>query len=81
MKDMIIEWIVDIVLRNLEPHVIRELARKLQCVMAPIVREHKDEIFARLHAKALETDTVIDDAVYQALDAFIDQLLPETCEA
>lgn len=80
MKDLIIDWIISMVLKQLEPQMIRELARKLECFALPVVRDYKDEIFRRLHEKALETDTILDDSFYAAVDIFIDELLPRpTC--
>lgn len=80
MKELIIQMIVEFLLKQLTKANVEKLAHQIQCYMVPVIRKHKDEIIDRLKAKAKETKTPIDDAAYVALDVFFEAFLPDTSQ-
>jgi hypothetical protein len=80
MKDWLIGIVVEFLLKQLTQKNVEKLANQIQCFLVPVVRAQKDEIIAKLKAKAKETATPIDDAAYLALDVFFEAFLPDTSQ-
>lgn len=77
MKDWILGMIVKWLLAMISNGTIETIVAGIKGYVVPLVRKHKDELFARLKKEAAETETKVDDAWYAWLDALIDAFLPD----
>lgn len=76
MKDWILNFIVEMILKAITDDKIEDLAEKVKSFLIPFMQDQKNELLAALMAKAAQTDTEIDDAVYHALGVFLDAFIP-----
>jgi DNA-binding ferritin-like protein (Dps family) len=78
MKDWIIKKLVEWLASNLTEEIVKEWADKAKQVIAPKLREWADLIVEKCREEAAKTDTTIDDVACDALEVFLDALLPDT---
>jgi hypothetical protein len=81
MKEWLLNLIVEFILKAISDDKIQDLASQIKSVMIPFLREQKDALISRLMQKAAATNTPIDDAVYHALDVFLDSFIPKESDA
>lgn len=73
--EKLLQWLID----NLTAERLGEWAQAFKDMICPWLRKAKDELIAQLRQAAADTETQIDDAAVNALDKFLDALLPD-CE-
>ncbi len=77
MKDWIINWIVEVILKALSEDKIEHVAQSMQAFIIPFLHEQKDALIFKLKAKASATQTELDDAACHALDVFLGSFIPK----
>lgn len=80
MKEWLIRLIVSYLIQHLTPENIKEWADQLKQKVYPwilnLAREWKDEVILKLREAAQDTENQIDDAIVDAFERFLDELLP-----
>lgn len=80
MKEWILNWIAEMILKSISDDRIEDLAHKVQAFLIPFMHEQKEALIARLKAKAAATDTELDDAVVRAVDVFLSSFIPKDAQ-
>lgn len=80
MKDFILNWLAEQILKSIEDEKIEALALKLKALAIPYLHEKKDELIALLREKAKATSSKVDDQVVHALDVFLTSLIPSEAQ-
>jgi len=80
MKDWLINLVVGMILNAITDDKIESLAHTVQGFLIPFLREQKAELVRRLKEKAQATDTEIDDAIYHAIDVFLESFIPKDAQ-
>lgn len=76
MKDWILNFLVEIILKAISDDKIEKLAHTVQSILIPYLHDQKLQLITMLKAKAAKTETDVDDAVYHALDVFLSSFIP-----
>lgn len=71
------EWIVKLLLTYLTAERLKAWADTARLVVVPWLRDLKTQVVAMLRAKAATTQTTVDDTVINALDTFLEAILPD----
>lgn len=80
MKEWIMNWIVEMMLKALSQDKIEDLAHTIQAFLIPFLHEQKTALIEKLKAKAAATETELDDAAYHALDVFLSSFIPKDAQ-
>lgn len=72
MMTQLVKWLAS----NLTADRVKGWADMLMAMVLPVIGGYKDDLIKRLRAEAFKTDTVIDDLAVDALDLFLDALMP-----
>ena len=77
MPQWLSEWLVRWFLATVTKEKLEEWADALKGKVLPWLRDLKNRLVAWARAEAKKTETKIDDAGVDALDEFLDALLPD----
>lgn len=78
MWNWVLQKAVQFLVSNLTEELIKEWAKKTKTVVLPWIRNKKAELIAILRKKAQESTNTLDDAGVDALDIYLEELLPDT---
>lgn len=80
IKEFFISLIVNYILDQIKNGGVGRLADRVQALVVPAVRGWKVEIIERMKSQAEATDGKLDDTIVQAVDIFLEALIPD-CSA
>jgi hypothetical protein len=72
----IVKYLVNWLVANLTEELIRDWADQLKVMIMPWVHSYKAKIIAELRAAAADSTTPLDDVAVDALEKFLNALLP-----
>lgn len=80
MKDLIINFCVEMILKWIADDKIEEMAQKVQDYLIPLLKDQKAALIQKLKLKAAATGTDVDDAVVHAIDVFLESFIPRDAQ-
>lgn len=78
MQDYVLKLLVELLMKYLTKSNLEKWADQLKNIILPRLRIGKNELIVRLRAEAAKTPGAIDDNLVNALDVFLDALLPDS---